>query len=139
MLLDGPCFRFLKLKRFVGRKKNICIFGARMFAVYVEASIGSCCFIPVRHRVRNSFMLFRAQCGKACRLYNYAISFILFEDKITVKFPDMKTFFPTGSIIINCSSVSSRLRRIIVEGCYLRTHQQVAHVSQYECQQNQEL
>ncbi len=30
-----------------GRKKNIRIFGARMFVVYVEA-IGSCYFIPAR-------------------------------------------------------------------------------------------
>ncbi len=43
-----------------GRKKYICIFGARMFAVYLEASIGSCCFIPVCHR---------AQCGKALKVY----------------------------------------------------------------------
>ncbi len=39
-------------------KKNICIFGARMFAVYLEASIGSCCFIPARHRIWNSFRFF---------------------------------------------------------------------------------
>ncbi len=46
-----------KIRR-TGRKKNIHIFGARMFAVYVEASIGSCCFIPAHHRVRNSFCFF---------------------------------------------------------------------------------
>ncbi len=70
ILLDGPCFCFAKLKRIVGlvRKKNICIFGALMFAVYVEASIESYCFIPAHHRVRYSFLLFRAQCGKAFRL-----------------------------------------------------------------------
>ncbi len=46
-------------------KKNIRIFGARMFAVYVEASIGICCFITVRPIFVS---LFCAQCGKALRL-----------------------------------------------------------------------
>ncbi len=51
----------LKLKRFDRldeKKKNIHIFGVRMFTVYVEASIGSCCFIPVLHHIRNSFLFF---------------------------------------------------------------------------------
>ncbi len=46
-LLDGPCFCFVKLKRFVGlaKKKFKNKFSAWMFTVYVEASIESCCFI----------------------------------------------------------------------------------------------
>ncbi len=43
--------------RQTGRKKNIRIFGVRMFTVYVKASIGSYCFIPACH-VRNSFSFF---------------------------------------------------------------------------------
>ncbi len=59
ILLDGPYIHFAKLKRFVGLdKKNICIFGVRMFAVYMEASIGSCGFIPAHHHARNSFCFF---------------------------------------------------------------------------------
>ncbi len=60
ILLDSPCFRFAKLKRLDETvKKIICIFGARnMFAVYVEASIGICCFIPAHHRIRYSFRFF---------------------------------------------------------------------------------
>ncbi len=53
--LDGPCFRFAKLKRFVEldkKKKH------SQKTMYVEASIGSCCFISARHRVRNSFSFF---------------------------------------------------------------------------------
>ncbi len=59
-LIGRPVFSLCeteKIRRSV-RKKNIRIFGARMFAVYVEASIGSCCFIPACHRVRNSFCFF---------------------------------------------------------------------------------
>ncbi len=62
ILLDGSCFRFAKLKRFVGLDgKKKCIFSARMFAVYVEASIRSCCFNPARPKFVS---LFRAQCGR---------------------------------------------------------------------------
>ncbi len=39
-------------------EKNISIFGVRMFAVNVEASIEVYCFIPTRHRVRYSFCFF---------------------------------------------------------------------------------
>ncbi len=46
-----------KIRR-TGRKK------ARMFVVYVEASVGICCFIPMRHRIRFAF----SQCGKALTL-----------------------------------------------------------------------
>ncbi len=55
--LDGPCSRFAKLKRFVRldeKKKHL----RSRFAVFVEASIGSCCFIPACHHVRNSFCFF---------------------------------------------------------------------------------
>ncbi len=59
-LIGRPVFSLCETEKIrrTGRKKNIRIFGVRMFAVYVEASIGSCCFIPVRHRVRNSFSFF---------------------------------------------------------------------------------
>ncbi len=60
--LDRSCFCFAKLKRFVGldKKKKQRIFSAHIFAVYVEASIGSCCFLPAIHRAWNVFAFSRA-------------------------------------------------------------------------------
>ncbi len=61
--LIGP-FVFLlceteKIRR-TGRKinKNKCVFSAQIFAVYVEAYIGSCCFLPALHRAWNSLCFF---------------------------------------------------------------------------------
>ncbi len=53
-------------------KKNIRILGARMFAVYVEASIGICCFIPARPK-----FVIRAQCGntrKRCIIHEVCVN-----------------------------------------------------------------
>ncbi len=74
ILLEGPCFCFAKLKRFVrlDEKKNRRIFGAWTFALYVEASIGSCCFIPAHHRVRNSFRFFALSVERPLHHYSHA-------------------------------------------------------------------
>ncbi len=93
-LLDGPCFCFAKLKRFVGLVEYffLCIFGVRIF---VEFAVCECSLCGSIHRDLLFYSsasshpifisLFSAQCGKAFKCMNtYAM--YLFQCFIFDKF-----------------------------------------------------